>query len=108
MTAIREMIRHLLRREEPAEEIPQDYIFTVHWLTEARSWDQAKRVEVLDALNDLMEDPAFTTESSNLKYQLDQIDDVQYTGASLAALRRVLEALNTQRLQEEQNHGGGS
>lgn len=106
MTAIREMIRRLMGREEPAEEIPQDYIFTVHWLKEARTWDQAKRVEVLDALNELMGDPAFQAESPTLKYGLDLIDDVQHTGASLAALQRVLEALDTQQQQEEQNHGG--
>lgn len=101
MTSIREIVKRLVTREAPEEQIPRDYLFTVHWLTEARSWRRAKRAEVLAALTDLMREPSFAAESLEREYVVEQIDDFQHTGASLTTLRKVLKALDAQQPQEE-------
>jgi hypothetical protein len=101
VTSIREVLHRLLDRTKVPERVPRDYAYTVHWLKEARSWSDSKRERVRDALDQMMPASTFREESDESRYTLSQVDDVPHTGASLAALLRVLDALAKESSEEE-------
>ena len=70
-----------------------DYSYTVFWTKNARLWDKPKRAEMLRRVNTLIQSPEFSANPYNRNYPLEGIDG-SYSGASLLALQKVLEALS--------------
>jgi hypothetical protein len=98
------MLRRLLGHTPVPESVPREYAYTVHWLNEARGWSQARRTEVRRAVARVISESDFTDEPYKRKYVLTQIDSSPHAGASLAALLKVLEALENES-SEEGTHG---
>lgn len=107
MTTIREALKRLLgsqaqltqnqlaetereRRVESRE--PIDYSYTVFWTKTARQWDADRRAAVAANLTRLIESSDFQANPFDRKYTLDDVVG-SHSGASLAALKKVLAAL---------------
>ena len=69
-----------------------DYSYTVFWTKNARLWDKQKRADMLQRVNTLIRSPEFSANPYNRNYTLEGVDG-SYSGASLLALQKVLEAL---------------
>lgn len=95
MTSIREVIRRLVTREGEAGASPSEFSYTVHWTGLVQSWDDRRRRDTLTALRRALEDAEFLPTEFERKYLVPEVDDAPHAGASLMALLRVLEALET-------------
>lgn len=80
----------LRRRPDPAA---AQYAYTVHWIQQARGWDAGRRRAARAALERLMAAPDFDPGPYARRYVVEAVDGRPHDGASLRALRRVLEAL---------------
>jgi hypothetical protein len=71
------------------------YSLIVYWTKTARLWPAERRQVVHQALRDLTGRADFLAESTDRRYHLTEVDSSAHGGASLMALQRVLEALET-------------
>ncbi len=69
-----------------------DYSYTVFWTKTARQWDAPRRSAVEKHLAVLIQTANFEANLLDRKYTLDELEGA-HSGASLIALKKVLEAL---------------
>ncbi len=69
-----------------------DYSYAVFWMKNARLWDHPKREAVEQHVNVLINSPDFDANFYERRYALEGVEG-SHSGASLIALRKVLEAL---------------
>lgn len=96
MTSIREAIARLLARiggEEPDEPAPFQ-AYTFYWTKEARAWSSEKRAAVSSELEVLISQAGFEANPYERRYSVPDVDRSKHSGASLIALKRVLNALS--------------
>jgi hypothetical protein len=90
-------LRNLLERLFPPRRKPNrpqvDFSYTVYWTKQARGWDEARRAAVRAALRNVMSQPGFEANTYQRRYRVEGLDDVAHAGASLMALKKVLNAL---------------
>jgi hypothetical protein len=91
MTSIRESIRRLLARG--ASPPDPDYSYIIYWTKEARTWSRNFRQEAMTEVESLFSEPGFVANEYQRRYQLPQVDASSHSGASVLALRKVLQAL---------------
>ncbi len=70
-----------------------DFAYRVVWTKEARTWDAARRAVVARAVREVLRSGEFQPNAYNRRYRISELDDLPHSGASLVALREVLEAL---------------
>lgn len=71
-----------------------DFSYSVYWMKQARQWDAARRAQVLEAVQDLMRQPSFLLNAYERRYTVPGLDPQAHSGASLAALEKVLHAFH--------------
>ena len=71
-----------------------DFAYTVYWMKTARGWDAERRKMIADRLALLLASPEFLNNAFERKFQIDGLDDLGHSGASLLALKKVLEAID--------------
>jgi hypothetical protein len=69
-----------------------EYSYTVYWTKQVRAWDAARREGVGAALADVLAQPDFEDNAYERRYTVAGLDEQAHAGASLLALRKVLEA----------------
>jgi hypothetical protein len=90
------LLRGLLqRRREPSPEESTTYAYAVYWTKTARTWPSERRRSVLQAVHAVRERPDFHATLQERLYHLDDVNSAAHAGASLIALERVLQALES-------------
>lgn len=83
------------RENAPAEPDPA-FAYRVAWTKEARTWDAVRRAAIARSLGQVLQSREFLPNVYDRRYRVPGLDDSQHSGASLVALRAVLEALEDQ------------
>ena len=96
MTSIREAIRRRLSGPKPPARSPSGISYGAHWADLARSWTPDRQRAVLQQLRRLLESPDFCPTEFERRYVVVGVDEIPHAGASLMALRAVLEVLLTE------------
>jgi hypothetical protein len=73
-----------------------DFSYGVFWTKQAREWDSGRRAIILEAVQDLMRRPDFELNDYHRRYTLPALDSSGHAGRSLAALEKVLIALENE------------
>lgn len=73
-----------------------EFSYAVFWVKQARAWDAARRAAILKAVQDLMRRPDFELNNYRRRYTLPGLDASAHAGRSLAALEKVLLALQAE------------
>lgn len=81
------------RPAPPLTEQSIDFSYTIFWMKMARTWDEPKRNAILAKVEAIIATPDFINNAFERKYALEGLDEVAHSGASLLALKKVLEAL---------------
>lgn len=97
MTSIKESIRRMLERSERLDAVRSDFAYRVHWTGEVRKWDQRKRGEVRNAVEEIAGLDAFDANEDMRRYRIEEVDSELHSGESLMALLQVLEAFKNPR-----------
>lgn len=79
----------------PMTEQGIDFAYTVYWTKIAREWDADRRALVAGRVADLAASPGFLNNAFERKYRVEGLDDSGHSGASILALRKVLEAMRS-------------
>lgn len=110
MTTIREALKRLFtpqptltqaqlidrqREQRVASREPIDYSYTIFWTKTARLWPLDQRSNVAQNLETLINSVDFKANPFDRHYTLDDVDG-SHSGASLIALKKVLEALHNE------------
>lgn len=74
-----------------------DFAYTVFWTKMVRQWTPERRAEMLTRLETLLKSPEFVNNAFSRKFEVAGLEDASlgetaHSGASLLALRKVLEA----------------
>jgi hypothetical protein len=89
-------MRACLRRFFPPRAKPNpprvDFSYTVYWTKQVRGWDRARRAEMTAALLSVIARPDFEANAYERRYRVPGLDDQAHAGASLIALKKVLDA----------------
>ncbi|HLF00622.1 MAG TPA: hypothetical protein VI547_01505 [Anaerolineales bacterium] len=78
---------------EPLTEGRIDFAYAVFWTKTVRGWDAGARQQIAARLTALVESPDFLNNAFERKYTIEGLDDLAHSGASLLALRKVLQAM---------------
>jgi hypothetical protein len=107
MTTIREVLRRLFtpepeltqsqaidreREQRVSSREPIDYSYTIFWTKTARLWPLDQRSRVAQNLETLINSADFKANPFDRHYTLNGVD-ASHSGASLIALKKVLDAL---------------
>ncbi len=110
MTTIREAVKRLFkaepklsqtqaadreREERVSSREPIDYSYSVFWMKTARTWSAEKRSKVAKNLGALIDSADFQANPFDRHYTIDGMEG-SHAGASLIALKKVLEALSNE------------
>ena len=110
MTTIREALKRLFtqepqltqaqvidreREQRVSSREPIDYSYAIFWTKIARLWPIDQRSSVAQNLETLINSADFKANPFDRHYTLDGVDNL-HSGASLIALKKVLEALNNE------------
>jgi hypothetical protein len=89
-------IRNLFQRvfrPRPAPNPPRvDFSYTIYWTKQVRGWDLARRATIVAALRPVLTQPGFEANAYARRYSVPGLDAQAHSGASLLALKKVLEA----------------
>lgn len=99
--------RWLLRGRRPGGPLPRpkrvvrppgpprvEFSYTIFWTKQARQWDTARRQAIAAALPAVLSQPGFEPNDYERRYRVPGLDDQAHAGASLLALKKVLEAMS--------------
>ncbi|MFP3853138.1 MAG: hypothetical protein ACLFWD_02465 [Anaerolineales bacterium] len=108
MTSVREAIKRLLRRivteHAPEADRPRpDYSYRIYWAKTVREWSPARRKQINESLIRLIETEEFQANLYQRQYQLAGLDDSRHAGASLIALKEVIEGFDQFEREEKEN-----
>ena len=92
---MREALRRRFRRAPDLTD-RASFSYVVYWAKTARSWTTDHRAAALEAVRALLAAPGFVATVFDRTYRLEEVDASAHSGASLVALQRVLEALQTE------------
>ncbi|HZY45311.1 MAG TPA: hypothetical protein VFF70_11230, partial [Anaerolineae bacterium] len=84
------------REQRVSSREPIDYSYTIFWTKTARLWPLNQRSSVAKNLETLINSADFKDNPFDRHYMLDGVEG-SHSGASLIALKKVLEALNNER-----------
>jgi hypothetical protein len=82
----------MTRSNEPRVE----FSYAIFWTKQALAWPASRRAAVLAAVQDLMRRPDFELNDYHRRYTLPGLDSNAHAGRSLAALEKVLIALQSE------------
>lgn len=89
-------LRSFLRRLVPARRRSNpprvDYSYAVFWTKQVRGWDAARRAAMRAALLLVLAQPGFEANAYERRYRVPGLDEQAHAGASLVALKKVLNA----------------
>jgi predicted PurR-regulated permease PerM len=69
-----------------------EYSYTIYWTKHVRAWDPERREAVGAALAEVLAQPGFEDNAYERRYTVAKLDEQAHAGASLLALKKVLEA----------------
>jgi predicted PurR-regulated permease PerM len=78
-----------------------EYSYTIYWTKQVRTWETARREAVQAALAEVLAQPSFEDNAYERRYSVAGLDEQAHAGASLMALRKVLEAFAAGEASEE-------
>jgi hypothetical protein len=97
------------RPERAAAKAPNpprvDFSYTIYWTKLVRRWDVERRTEMAEAVAAVIAQPGFEANDFERRYRVAGLDDLAHAGASLAALRKVLDAFEQEDRQEAEGEG---
>ena len=70
-----------------------EFSYIIFWTKQARQWDAARRQAVASALETVLGGPGFEANDYQRRYLVPGLDDQRHAGASLKALKKVLQGL---------------
>lgn len=73
-----------------------DFSYTVFWTKQARQWPPERRAEVLAAVQNVLHQPDFLLNAYARRYAVPGLEAQTHSGASLAALAKVLTAFQAE------------
>ena len=73
-----------------------EFSYTIFWTKQARQWEAARRQAVAAALEAVLAQPGFEANDYQRRYRVAGLDDQGHAGASLLALKKVLEAMRNE------------
>jgi hypothetical protein len=77
---------------EPLTEQRIDFAYTIFWTKMVRTWDDAKRKAIAAKVEALTTSPEFVNNAFERKFEIEGLDESAHAGASIVALKKVLEA----------------
>ncbi len=80
------------RPAEPLTEQRIDFAYTIFWTKMVRTWEDDKRKMIAERVEAMIAAPDFINNAFERKYTVEGLDDMAHSGASLLALKKVLEA----------------
>ena len=96
VTSLRENLRRRFRRGADPQVQHAAYAYVVYWTKTARGWTSEQRAAALQAVRDIAARRDFLPTTYERRYRLAEVDASAHAGASLIALRQVLEALESE------------
>jgi hypothetical protein len=96
VTSLRENLLRRFRRGPDPQVQHAAYAYVVYWTKTARSWTPERRAAVLQAVRDIAANRDFLPTTYERRYRLADVDSSAHAGASLIALRQVLETLESE------------
>lgn len=96
VTSLRESLRRRFRRSADLQAPHAAYANVVYWTKTALTWTPEQRAAALRAVRDIAERQDFLPTTYERRYRLPDVDSSAHAGASLMALRRVLEAMESE------------
>jgi hypothetical protein len=92
MTSVRERLRRWWRLNPGLPPNVASFSYRVYWTREVRSWLPERRRGIQKSVQEAMASPTFVANELGRRYQIDTLDGIAHSGASLAALSQVLAA----------------
>lgn len=80
------------RPPEPLTEQKVDFALTIFWTKITQTWDEAKCQLLLTRVSNFIASSEFDRNFFERKFQIEGLDDLAHSGASLLALQKVLQA----------------
>jgi hypothetical protein len=68
-----------------------EYAYLIHWTKMVRTWSDERRMIIYGEVSKGIERPDFTPNPTERRYDVEGVDDLPHAGASLVALKQVLE-----------------
>jgi len=80
------------RPAEPLTEQRIDFAYTIFWTKMVRTWEADKRKAIRARVEAMIAAPDFINNAFERRYAIEGLDETAHAGASLLALKKVLEA----------------
>ena len=96
LTSLRENLRRRFRRGADPQARRAAYAYVVYWAKTARTWTPEQRAAALRTVLDIAARGDFIPTTYERRYRLPDVDSSAHAGASLIALRQVLEAMESE------------
>jgi len=96
VTSLREDLRRRFRRGTDPQVQQAAFAYVVYWTKTVRSWTPERRAATLRAVQDIAARPDFLPTTYERRYTLADVDSSAHAGASLIALRQVLQAMESE------------
>jgi hypothetical protein len=77
---------------EPLTEQRIDFAYTIFWTKMVRTWNEEKRKAIAARVARLTASPEFVNNAFERKFEVEGLDGLAHAGASIVALKKVLEA----------------
>jgi hypothetical protein len=77
---------------EPLTEERIDFAYTIFWTKMVRTWGEEKRKVMAAKVDELTASDDFINNAFERKFKIEGLDDSGHAGASIVALKKVLEA----------------
>jgi hypothetical protein len=91
LKSVRNFFRRVFR-PRPAPNPPRvEFSYTIYWTKQVRGWDAARRAAIAEALWPVLAQPGFEANAYARRYSVPGLDAQAHSGASLLALKKVLE-----------------
>ena len=90
---MRSRLRRIWRNGKASAPPDPGFAYRVSWTKEARTWDAGRRAVIASSLGHILLFSEFLPNAYDRRYKVPGLDDLHHSGASLVALRDVLEAL---------------
>jgi len=89
-------------RPRPAPNPPRvEFSYAIYWTKQVRGWEAARRAAIAEALPPVLAQPGFEANAYARRYSVPGLDAQAHSGASLLALKKVLEAFVEERRKTE-------
>ena len=96
VTSVRESLRRRFARGADTQVQHAAFAYAVYWTKTVRGWTSERRAAALRAVQDIATREDFLPTTYERRYRLADVDATAHAGASLIALRQVLEAMESE------------